>query len=89
MFLTVLVPTHSDVPDKQPLNSLHVRTSYVPMYVSMYVSTYVSMYVSMYVSTYVSMYVSMYVPMFVSGDDVKPSSGTWQECHPTFQLTKQ
>ena len=23
-----------------------------------------------------------------SGDDVKPSSGTWRECHPTFQLTK-
>ena len=23
-----------------------------------------------------------------SGDDMKPSSGTWRECHPTFQLTK-
>ena len=23
-----------------------------------------------------------------SGDDVKPSLGTWQECHATFQLTK-
>jgi len=23
-----------------------------------------------------------------SGDDVKPSLGTWRECHPTFQLTK-
>ena len=22
------------------------------------------------------------------GDDVKPSLGTWRECHPTFQLTK-
>ena len=23
-----------------------------------------------------------------SGDDVKPSLGTWRECHPAFQLTK-
>ena len=23
-----------------------------------------------------------------SGNDVKPSLGTWRECHPTFQLTK-